>query len=201
MKIGGKKIDHGPATEMLVFPRGEGQIALRATALLDKSEFDRLCPQPKVPKMRARGGKMVENPEDPRYAKMLSTYNEKFLDYLLVAGLSAPAEKEGEPDQPIEWEQVILADSSTWHLWNEELKESGFCDMERKRIYNAVCGVNSLTENRLEEARASFLQRQRQEQDESSSLTDEQTDTPSGEPASDLESDLQESQEAGMIST
>jgi hypothetical protein len=56
MKIGGKKIQHGPATEIIVFPRENGEdLAFRATAMLDKTEFDKICTSHKPPKMRVKG--------------------------------------------------------------------------------------------------------------------------------------------------
>lgn len=187
MKIGGKKIEHPPASEIMVFPREGEDIALKAVALLDRKDFEKLCPLPKVPQMRIKGNKLVDNYDDPRYAKALTRYNKNFMEYLIIAGLCAPAAKEGDPDIPIEWEKVQIGNRDTWYLWETELMESGFSDMERKRIHNMVASVNSLTESRLDEARNSFLQRQQEDNDELSSLTDEQSDTPSGEPASDSE--------------
>ena len=204
MKIGGKKIDARPSSDFIIFPRDgmEHGIGFRATALLDRSEFDRLCPAPKPGKMRVRGqSALVENFDDPKYRQRLETYNKQFMDYMFIASLSGIAEVEGDPDPEIEWEKVKRHDRNTWHLYDEELKDIGLSDMERKRLFNMVMGVNALNDNRLDEARKSFLQRASEQPDESSSPTDEQTDTPSGEPANGQESDSQDAQPVGTNST
>jgi len=201
MKIGGKKVLHGPATEIIVFAREdvESSLAFRATAMLDKSEFDKFCPMPKPPKMRVKGGNLVENPDDPKFKVALDQYNKNFMDYMFVSSLTALPLKEGEPDLPIEWEKVKIPDKHTWHFWEDELKEAGLSDMERKRLFNTVMGVNSLNEAKMDEARASFLQRQREEPEVLSFPTDERNDTPSGEHVNGSASDLPESQNAGTI--
>jgi hypothetical protein len=199
MKIGGKRIDSKPASEFLVFPRQDGDIAIRANAVMDRADFDRLVPLPKMPKKRIKGGESVDNPDDPRYLTLMNQHGQKFIEWLIVESLCG-VNKETQEDEPIEWEKVIRGKPDTWKLWDEEFKEVGFSDMERKRIHGLVISVNSLSESRLDEARASFLLPKEEEPEPSSSPSSEQVDTPSGEPANDSESDPQESLGAGTIS-
>jgi len=201
MKIGGKKIDSRPASETLYFPREKDEVvAIRANAVMDRSEFDRLLPVPKPPKKRIKGNILVDNPEDPKYAISVNAHGARFIDWLVIQSLCG-VNRETQDDEPIEWEIVDKQDAKTWNKWEEELRQSGFSDMERKRIHNMVIKVNSLSDARLDEARASFLQPREPEQDPSSSQNTEQSDTQSGEPVSDSESDHQESQLVGTSST
>lgn len=203
MKIGGKKVQHLPNSEIIVFPREDGEdLAFRATALLDRTDFDKYCPSPKPGKMRVRGNPgLVENFDDPKFKQAIDVYNKMFMDYMFVSSLSAVNPVEGEPDLPIEWEKIKLNEKFTWRFWEDELKDAGLGDMERKRLYNTVMSVNSLNEAKMDEARRSFLQRQREGSDPSSSQMDEPTDMQSGEPANEQESVFQESQSPGTIST
>lgn len=200
MKIGGKKIDCKPASEMIVFPRESGDIALRANAVLDQEPFEKLCPLPKPPMKRVKGGKMVEDYDNPRFAKMVNQHSTKFIDWLIITSLCG-VNKETKEDVPIEWETVDRSDQSTWHNWDDELRASGFSDMERKRVNGLVVTVNSLSERRLDEARESFLQPMEEVQDDSSSQTTEQNDTLSGEPVNGSVSDHPVSRKAGTTST
>ena len=200
MKIGGKRIDSKPASDFIVFPREGDDIAIRANAVMDRADFDRLAPIPKPPKKRVKGGNLVDDTDSPKYQLALNQHSTKFINWLTLTSLCG-VNRETQEDMPIEWEKVDLSNPSTWHMWEDELKENGFSDMERKRIANLVLKVNSLTEDRLDEARQSFLQPKEAEAEPSSSLTIEQADTPSGEHANGLVSALQESQEAGTTST
>jgi hypothetical protein len=196
VKIKGQKIDSKPTSDFIVFPRDSGPIAVKANAILDRDEFDKVCPMPKPPKKRIKGGQMVDDPEHPRYIAALNQHSEKFLHWLIITSLCF-MDPETKEDIPIEWEKVSRTDSFSWRYWDDEFKESGFGDMERKRIFSMVISVNSLSEARLDEARNSFLQHREVEPDESSSLATEQSGTPSGEPANDSESNHQESQTVG----
>lgn len=199
MKIGGKKVDYQPASDFIVFPRKDGDIAIRANAVMDRAEFDRLCPLPSPPKKRVKGGALVDNYEDPRYEGMLKDHGRKYTDWMILESLCS-VDRDTQEDVPIEWEKVVRQKPETWHLWDDELKDAGFSDLERKRINNLVLQVNSLSDARLDEARNSFLQPREAESEASSSPSSEPSGTQSGEPASDSESDLQESQPVGTTS-
>lgn len=196
MKIGGIKHEYLPASDIIVFPRPTQDIAFRATAMLDRRAFDKLVKEPKIKKMRTSKGDLVPNPEDEGYKISVQQYNKRYMQYMFLTCLTAiPAD--GSEDLPVEWETVELEKPETWGNWEKELEEAGFSEMERQRLYNLVMRVNSLDENRMDEARKSFLLRQQEEQNRSSLKEEEQIDTLSGEAAIDSESDLQESQKVG----
>ncbi len=195
-KYKGQRIDSKPASDFIVFPRDDGPIAVKANAVLDRDDFDKVCPVPKPPKKRIKGGQMVDDPENPRYTVALNVHGQKFLSWLVITSLCF-MDPETKEDIPIEWEKVSKTDPLSWRLWEEEFRDAGFADMERKRIHAMVIQVNSLSDARLDEARNSFLRPREEELDESSSLTIEQSDTQSGEPVNDSESNHQESPKVG----
>lgn len=199
MRIGGKKIDSAPASDFIVFPRKNGNIAIRANAVMDREEFDTLVPAPKPPKKRIKGNLLVDDPDSPKYIIALNQHGGKFMDWLVITSLCG-IDSKTKDDAPIEWEEVHRQDPSTWNKWDSELKNNGFSDMERKRIYNLVMQVNSLNDSRLDEARNSFLLPPAEEAEDSSSPSSDQSDTQSGEPVNGSEFDLLASQKPGTIS-
>jgi hypothetical protein len=148
MKIGGVDPSQLPNIEILVLPRGEENIIFRATGLASYDEFDALCPEPKAPGAFKPGGEFVANPEDPSYREMLATYGTKRMAYMAIKSL--------EPSE-IEWDVVNIDEPKTWTLWQDELRDAGFTQVEINRIMGLVLDANCLNEERLEKARAVFL--------------------------------------------
>jgi hypothetical protein len=72
----------------------------------------------------------------------------KRFDFLMLRSL--------EPSN-IEWSEVDMEKPNTWAKWKDELIESGISDNEIQRIVGAVMIANSLDEDKIKEARDSFL--------------------------------------------
>jgi hypothetical protein len=144
---------------MIILPRGGEDLVFHAKAIDSFDEFEKLCPPPEPPKKILPGGEKIENPQDPEFLKSMDNYGAKRLGYMVVKGLA-----EGTPD--LEWEKVKLDNNTTWHLFREELRESGLSDVEVNRLVAGVMKANSLSEIAIEEARRRFLASQ-QAQDES----------------------------------
>jgi len=172
MKIAGVEIK-GPHEELLVLPRGEQQIPIRARAVLDMDIFDKLCPEPKPPGKRTKDG-WIPNPDDAGYKSILSIYHAKRLGYLIIKSL--------EPSE-IEWDTVNLDDPSTWTNYMDDFKKGGLSNIEMNRIITCVIQANSLDEKKLEEARKVFLLGREQELNELSGQNLEPANLQSGEPA------------------
>jgi hypothetical protein len=176
MKINGRKISE-PNKEYIAIPRGNGEdIVFIAQAIIDGSEFEKLCPVPKPP-LRKINGEDIPNLKDDNYLKKIDKYAKQRLAWMILTSL---ASTEG-----LEWEQVDLGDHSTWHLYEKELRDSGFSTTEIQRIINGVLNVNCLNEEKVEEARARFLLTLQKQQSELNSLPDALQTMQSGEPASD----------------
>lgn len=148
MKIGGVDPSTISPEQILVLPRGDQHIVFRGRGLLDKDEFDNLCPAPKAPVKTTKNGAEPDT-EDDNYKKSMEVHNRKWLSYLVIKTL--------EPSD-IEWDTVDLGEPSTWVKWQDELKANNFCQAECNRILQFCLEVNSLDEAKLDKARESFLQ-------------------------------------------
>jgi hypothetical protein len=180
MRIGGVNIDSNE--EILVLPRLGEDIIIRAIAVSDMSEFHALVPEPKAPgKLTKNGWEPILN--DETFKQKMIRYGEQRYAFMLIRSL--------EPSK-IEWETVDTGNPKTWVKWDEELRAAGLSTVEVDRISVCVMRANALDEKKLKEARELFLLGMAEEQRKSSGLETEPESTPSGEPASDSESDLQE---------
>lgn len=175
MKIKGESLKD-PNEDFIVIPRGDRKIVFRARAVLDMDEFTKLCPEPKPPMKLLKGGIKEEDRQNPRYKTELETYGRKRMGYMILKSL--------EITEDLEWEKMSLADPSTWGNFEEEMKESGFSQMEQIHIINLVMNVNALSETRLEQARKDFLLGQQEQVEQLTSHQEGQLFTQSGEPVS-----------------
>jgi hypothetical protein len=170
MRIGGITIA-GPTQELLVLPRGEQTIVIRAQAI-NLDEFDILCPEPKAPGKLTKDG-WVPMPDDENYRQILQNHNEKRIAYLVINSL--------EPSE-IEWDTVQVDNPHTWTNYVQDFKAAGLTTIEVNRIVQCVMQANSLDESKLEQARKVFLLGQVRAQKESSGQNTEPESTQSGNP-------------------
>lgn len=176
MKLHGVKIS-GPNVETIIIPRGDGApIVLKAQAVLDMDEFNRLCPMPEAPMKMIKGGARVPNTEDPHFLAAAEDVGKKRIAFMLVKSL--------EVTPGLEWDTVKLNEPSTWLNYNEELKESGFSDVEVNRIIAGVMAANCLSDDKIDEARQRFLASEEALAATSLSQTAELSSGQSGLPAS-----------------
>ncbi len=175
MKIDGVDPKTMSTEEILVLPRGEKSIIFRAVGVPDYESFNKLCPEPMAPRVHKPKEGWVDHVEEPGYKDMMQTYGRKRLAWLVITSL--------EPSD-IEWEEVDADKPSTWLEWSEELLDAGFNQVEVNRIQNLVFQANCLDEEKLEQARESFLLGQAPVPSESSGLSIAPESSPSGEPAS-----------------
>jgi hypothetical protein len=172
MKIGGVPVTE-PTEELLVLPRSDKSFVFRAKALPDMENFNALCPTPKPPGVLTKDG-WVADAKDPNYAVILSNWHMQRAGYMIVHTLSP---------SNIEWDTIDGNNPKTWTRWEDEMRKAGFTQAEVNRIYQFVIEVNSLSEDKLQQARDSFLRGQAVELAQSSGPHTEQASTPSGEPA------------------
>lgn len=179
LKIGDTEVT-GPNEGLLILPRYNGNdIKIFARAVPDLEEFRQMVPLPKAPASLKRGQGKVENTNDPTYRQQVLDYNTKRMAYMVIVGL--------EPSE-IEWETVDFNDPGSWTNWEDELRDAGLTEIECNLILNLVLEVNQLDDNKLEDARKSFvLGRHLEQLSESLSPLTEQENTQSGEPAKDSE--------------
>lgn len=193
MKIRGRKIE-GPNVEILVLPRGEGEpLVFKAQAVLSFDKFNELCPKPAPPSIMLAGGERKEDLKDPIYVQRNEDYAKKHYAWMILKSLEAT------PD--LEWETIDMGDPSTWLNFDKELEDSGLSSIEVGRIRQTVQIANCLSEERLEEARQSFLAGLQRQRELLLSQKDGTNGTPSGELANVSASALPASENAGTTAT
>jgi hypothetical protein len=174
MKINGRKII-GPNREIIPIPREDQEdIIFIAEAILDDSEFKKLCPIP-TPRMKKIEGQDLPDLKDPAYIKQVDNYSRKKTAWTVLKSLRAT--------EGLVWEMVDETDPSTWMLFEKELKESGFSELEINRIVNGVFSANGLNEAKIDAAKQRFLLVQQARQEQQSSLVDALDSMLPGEPA------------------
>ena len=175
IKIRGTEIK-GPMVETIVIPRQpEGEdIIFKAQAVLDMGEFEKVCPMPQPPVILKRGLGKVEDTEDKNFKLAQQQYGKLRIAYMVVQSLKAT--------EGLEWGRVKDNDPGSWLLWEDELKESGFSQIERQRIANGVFAANALNEEKMKEARERFFTGEQAQLQESLSQMDDHKSTPSGKP-------------------
>ena len=145
MKIGGVPVSR--CQEVLVLPRMDGDLVIKAAAVLSMEEFETLCPKPEAPVKLTKDGKVPDfNAKD--FVDALRSWANKRYAYICIKSL--------EPSE-IEWETVKMDDPGTWMKWTDELQEAGIASTELNRISTVILEANALSENKLKEARDSFL--------------------------------------------
>ncbi len=151
MKIKGKRLESTNEVT-IVLPRFNGEdIIFKAQVVLDYPNLDKLLTKPEAPSIQKRG-KQEKDYNDKGYtSKGQKNYAYRF-NYMVLLSLAAP--------EGLEWETVDLETPDTWENWAAELKESGIPNTEIIYIFNKVQEVNSLDQDKLDEARERFLQTQ-----------------------------------------
>lgn len=162
--------------EIIPIIRGTKESFILAQAIPDMSVFEEICPVPKPPKILKPGkaGGEVSNMADPKYREAVDEHDKLRLAWMVVTSIkNTPGLvfSKIDPDNP-----------ATWMLYLEEFKESGLTEAEINRIIMGVMAANTLDGRRIESAKQSFLVSRQQALDTPSSQTDDQPNTPSGEP-------------------
>ncbi len=149
MKIKGKRLE-GTNEITIIIPRyNADDIEFTAKAILDYTELHKKLKEPKAPNMLKKG-EQVQNLNDKGFLNKKEKYAENIFNYMVCISLLAT--------EGLEWEKVNLDDVNTWENWEKELKESGLTNSEINYIAEKVRDVNSLNQDKLDEARDHFLQ-------------------------------------------
>jgi hypothetical protein len=178
MKLNGHRIE-GPNRDFVVIPRGENEdIPFFVEAVLDMKPFEKMCPVPQPP-LRKIQGVDVPNLEDEGYKAQVTQYSKKRLAWMVLSSLRAT--------EGLEWDSVDLSDASTWMNFRDEMRDSGFSEVEIDRVVGKAIEVNGLSEAKIKAARDRFLLMREERLDESSSRMAAPVTTQSGAPANDSE--------------
>jgi len=175
MKIAGQVVPKELNTDVLVLPRGDAAIAIKAQAIVDYEEFEKLCPMPEAPGKLTKDG-FVPDIEDETYKQKSERHSLQRVGWMVINSLV-----------DVEWDSVDINNPKTWTKWEEDMTEAGFSSVERNLILGLVLSVNALDEQKLKDARESFIRGQVRVADESDSQTSERKSSRSGAPASGSE--------------
>jgi hypothetical protein len=167
IKIGGREVPTALNEDFIVLTRGEESIVIRARALPDMDEFLDAVTEPKPPGKLVKGD-WKDNLDDPTYKQRMEMFARQRAGFLVIHSLK-PSD--------IEWETVDIDDPKTWPNWEDDLKNSGFTNVECNHILQLVMDVNQLDEAKMKAARESFLRGQVAASEESLGPTTGQSDS------------------------
>jgi hypothetical protein len=182
MKYFGKKIQ-GPNEEIVAIPRPDGDVIFKAQAIMSYERFNQLVPEPKPPKIRKKGGVMLDDFDDANYKLSIQQYGQKKYYFIVVESLKATP--------GLEWETIDPMNPDTWKNIEKELEESGFNNREIRLIIDGVLRANTIDQTKVDEALQRFLLLQQEQQQTESSQKEEQKAMQSGEPVNGSESNPQ----------
>ena len=149
MKMFGQKVE-GPNVEWIVIPRGNGNdIVFKAQAILDMKAFEEKCKPPQPGKKMLPGGVIKEDHEDPIYKDAVKAFADMRYSWIVIQSLKAT--------EGLEWDTVKEDEPATWNNWEVELKEAGFSKTEVQYVMMGVANANALNQDKIDEARTSFL--------------------------------------------
>ena len=152
MKIGGQLISR-PKDEIIVIPREGENIVFKAQAVLDYTEFDKLCPEPQPTIRKYPDGREELVTQSADFIKKRDNWATKRSNWLIIESLRVT--------EALEWDTVDLSDPETWSNYRNEL-EQVFTTGEVNAIIGGVLRANSLDDKRFEEAKNQFLAQQQQ---------------------------------------
>jgi hypothetical protein len=174
IKIAGQDVNAGLPEDLIVLrPETENEIVIRARAFRDFDEFHALCPIPEPPGRRERSG-WVPNPDDPTFKQQMEQHALQRVGWMVLQSL-----------YEIEWSTVDPEKPKTWPNWEDELKDSGFTQVECNLIMALVLDVTGLNEDKMKTARESFLRGQEVGPNDSNSRISERKSSPSGKPVNE----------------
>jgi len=151
MRINGVEFNK-PMTVEFVFPYNGIDIVLKAKAVSDYTEFDKLCPQPVPPMKVLATGEKIPHLEAKEYVAAMGVYNTKHSDWTVLTSISATDD--------LKFDTVNMADPTTWGNWKKDITKASLPDRLITKIYTLVAEANLLSDEKLEQARNRFLARQ-----------------------------------------
>ena len=165
---------------IIPIPRGNNTaIIFQAEAVLNNDDFDKLCPLPSPPMITFPGKEPTQDVTDKDYIEKVSKYSTNKFCWMILKSLEAT--------EGLTWDTVEMNNPDTWDNYEEELRKGGFTESEIIHIINGVIQANGLSDDKIDEARKSFLAGDLVGRDVLSYLKAVQPGTQSGEPVNDSE--------------
>ena len=192
MKYKGHKVLKAPK-HIEVFEREEGALVFVLEVTRNYDEFNALCPLPSPSLITHANGQKEFDTRTDSYHKRLTEYAGKQTAWGFWQAIKGT--------EGLEFETVVAEDPSTWKNAQDELQEF-LLPHEWMRLQSAWLKLNQIDEDRIKVARDNFLSGALSLLPWlPSSLSEDPSSSPAGEPASGLESDQKELQSAGTTAT
>lgn len=112
-----------------------------------REEFDRIYPEPVPPTKTTPRGE-IQNFKDAGYLMEVERRNKAYQNWIFIESIK---DTEG-----LEWEDVNTNDPNTWDKAEAELK-TVLRDFEYVQLMTTILKVHGLDNNKLDEAKKSFL--------------------------------------------
>ena len=160
MKLNGEVL-HVIGEDVVVIPRSTGDIIFKAQAVLDEEPFDKLFPRPDPPVRVKPDGSESFDIENKTYVKALNKWAEAKTDWLVLE-----AYRLGSPE--ITWDTVKMSEPDTWGNYKDELKSSGFSEVEIARVIGCAISASGLDQGKIDRATESFLAQMGEQKEEKS---------------------------------
>jgi len=138
-----------PNVEVIPFIRNGEEFFLRAQAVLDYSEFEKLCPSPKPPEVIRPGGDKSIDINDKTYLEKVNKHSTLKYNWMCLKSLEAT--------DGLKWKTIDMGKPETWDKFEEELKASFFTESEIFRIVAAISQAQGLNDIKIQEALKHFL--------------------------------------------
>ena len=148
MKLFGKKIDK-PQEEILVIPREGQDHVFKAEAILDFTEFEKMCPEPEMSISKDVKTGLETKVKSKAFDKKMDEYATNRMNYMIVKSLEAT--------DGLEWETIDFGKIKTYGNYKDELIDSGITESEISKLIGIVLSANSLDDTKYAEARKRFL--------------------------------------------
>lgn len=152
MKLNGKTIS-APQPLTVVIPRGnDDDLVFVVQAVLDYSEFDKICVPPSPPIVTKKGGEQYRDINDVKYLERLRCHANRRFAWMILESLKTTPN--------LEWETVNFDDPDTWENYEKELETSGLTQTEINEIMRGILEVNAMDADKFKQARDRFTRSQ-----------------------------------------
>lgn len=153
MKIAGKSFDI-PCEDAVPIIRGDEVFNIVVKPCPPVGEFENICKRPTPPVIKKPNEPDQVNIKDANYVAALDKYSDLKVAWMVITSIK------DTPD--LTFDTIDLDDQSTWMNYIDEFKSSGLSDSEINRIIKGVFSINSLDQEKIEQARKNFLASRRQ---------------------------------------
>lgn len=174
MKVNGKTLDKPRIVKVYLPIANNDAVEFQFRPLRGDEDFEKVLTKPRPKQRMAPGGSVHSNFDDPGYKTAINAWVNKKLDWEFLTSISIT--------EGLEWETVKIEDPETWGNWRADL-EKAFGFSEINKVFEGFMNAQYISEEVMEDARKTFLTGIQAQSEKLLFQQEEQSGTPSGEPA------------------